>query len=223
MVAATHVAAPMDVLRRPQTIHETDSTTYFIVKRERTDCMLYFRSAFAAMVSVVYLMYSPSGKALAATHEVSLKSITAIIERDGARATAANLYAHPVTWDAILKHIGTGEDGWIQLGIVLHGPSDAGAREMLEESFGEALERKPAVLLTLTSQGKLKTEEFCIGPDVDDERYSSYATTSRALLRRIMAVRAVDEDELRPYRESCLQALGVGGQHLHQFFNSSGE
>ena len=146
-----------------------------------------------------------------------------MIDRDGARAATGSLYARPSTWNRFLKHIAMGEDGWVQIGVVLHGQSDAGAREMLEESLGEALERKPAMLLALASQGKVKTEEFCIGPDVDDDRYSSYATASRALNRRITAVRAVDEEKLRPFKDSCLQALGVAGQHLHQFFDSSGE
>jgi hypothetical protein len=92
---------------------------------------------------------------------------------------------------------------------------------MLQESFGEALERNPIFLLTLASQGKLKIEEFCIGPDVDDERYSSYAAASEAWRRRITAVRAINEEKLSSYKESCAQALGLAGQHLRRFFGRS--
>lgn len=188
--------------------------------------MLYSRGIFVASLaalSIVYLICLLGEKAPAATHEVSLTDITGMIDRDGARAVAVRLYARPDRWNTFLKRIETGADGWVRIGIVLHGQSDGAAREMLEESFGEALERRPSVLLALASQGKLKIEEFCIGPDVDDERYSSDATASRALDRRVIAVRAVNADALRPYRDSCLLALGSAAQHLHQFFDRSGE
>ena len=180
-------------------------------------------SAAQIALSIVFLTYSLSEKALAAMHEVRLADISTMIDHDGAQAVVRKLYAQSDTWDAVLKKIGTGADGWVQIGIALHDQADGAEREMLEESFGEALGRKPAVLLELASQGKLKTEEFCIGPDVDDERYSSYATASRALNRRITAVRAVNEDALRPYRNSCLEALRSEEQHLHRFFDGSGE
>jgi hypothetical protein len=188
--------------------------------------MLYSRRVVVVAriaLSIVFMTCSLSGRTLAATHEVRLADLTAMIDRDGARVVVGKLYARADTWSAVLKHIGTGANDWVQLGAALHSQSDGAAREMLEESFGEALERKPSELLALASQGKLKIEEFCIGPDVDDDRYSSYATASRALDRRITAVRAVNDDALRTYRDSCLQALGSVGPHLHQFFDSSGE
>lgn len=55
------------------------------------------------------------------------------------------------------------------------------------------------------------------------KRRASSLLESRALDRRVIAVRAVNGDALRPYRDSCLLALGSAAQRLRQFFDSSGE
>ena len=100
----------------------------------------------------------------------------------------------------------------------LYREADAGARNMLSASFSEALEHSAEFVLQLARDGRLNTSVVCVGPDVDDERYGTYATALASLRKRIAAVTAVSAADLMPYRASCLQAFSPEPGHLKRFF-----
>src|SRR5262245_13963525 len=104
---------------------------------------------------------------------IDAASLDQRVKTDGARLVVDQLYKQPSNWESVRRHISHGEARWVGLGSRLYVEADAGPKEMLAESLAEALERAPANVLELARKHMVRTDELCIGPDVDDPRYAS--------------------------------------------------
>jgi hypothetical protein len=168
---------------------------------------------------ILVLLIAMQSVCLAASGQTGAVDLEKRVKVDGARAVVDQLYRNENKWNAVLRHIAHGEAQWVELGSELYGAADGGAREMLAEAFGEALEHAPARILDLAKRQVVRIDQFCIGPDVDDERYSSsYDAAVKALQRRIESVKSVQISELALYKGECLASLSDAGKGLAQFF-----
>lgn len=89
---------------------------------------------------------------------------------------------------------------------------------MLAHSLAEALIPAAALELTLVSQRKLTITDVCIGPDIDDGRFSTYEAAAKALHQTIASVQRVNSTELQSYKEQCLRQLAQQESSLSTFF-----
>lgn len=137
---------------------------------------------------------------------------------EGARVTVQRLYGSPAKWAVLLREVSSGKPRWLSTAVILYKAADAGAASMLAASLSEALENKATTMLRLAETGELGVSVFCIGPDIDDDRYREYSTASQALERRISTVSAVSESSLEVHRAACLRVLLRQRVHLATFF-----
>jgi hypothetical protein len=137
----------------------------------------------------------------------SIDSIEKAIANAGIEVTLERVYHQTDAWTALQEHIANGDLPWVRAGVQLYKKADGGAREMLSMSFGEALKAIPKYFLGLASHNILDTADFCVGPDVDDNRYLSYELAAKELQRRKVAVERIANTHLTPYKEKCLHQL----------------
>jgi hypothetical protein len=160
------------------------------------------------------LSASPTSKPPAA----NIDQIEQMIRKNGAQATVRTLYHHEGAWDHLRKHIAKGDPRWLKAGAALYSAADGGARQMLAHSLGEALNPAAALELTLASQQILNVTDVCVGPDIDDDRFSTYETAVNALHQTVASVQRVSAPELQSYKDECLRQLVRQESSISTFF-----
>jgi hypothetical protein len=117
----------------------------------------------------------------------------------------------------LLAGIATGKPGWLNTAKKLRAVSDAGATEQIELAAGEALEHRPADVLSLIVDD-FGITHVCGGADVDDARFDSYESSMAAIQRREEMLRAVQDDTLRQKRDACLAELDRAKADVSRFY-----
>jgi hypothetical protein len=158
-----------------------------------------------------------AGASLAATSPVTLREVCDSIASVGARVTLQHLYKNKDQWVGLLAGIATGEPGWLNTAKQLRAVSDAGATEQIDLAAGEALEHRPADVLSLIVDD-FGITHVCGGADVDDARFDSYESSMAAIQRREEMLRAVREDTLRQKRDACLAELDRAKADVARFY-----
>ena len=137
--------------------------------------------------------------------EATLRELRAQADIQGMSVAVRNVFQRPDQWVAIQQQIEGADPNWVQFAADMFHHADAGAREMLSHSLAGALDRAPGLLLTLAKSKQLNTSDFCIGPDVDDDRYATLNLAMTALKRRVVAVDSVSAPDLNSYKGACLK------------------
>jgi hypothetical protein len=134
----------------------------------------------------------------------------------GVKATLERLFNDQPQWDALLAGVATGTPAWLEVATTLHAVSDAGSSEQLGSAVGEALEHRPANVLTLAIPN-FYLEVVCGPPDVDDPRFDSYKLSMAAIERREAKLRSINKPSLSGVRDSCISELekAKGDVSLH--------
>jgi hypothetical protein len=151
----------------------------------------------------------------------NIDQIEAMIRKNGAQQTVHALYDQDVAWDHLRENVAKGQPRWLKVGATLYGAADGGAKQMLAHSLAEALIPAAARVMTLASQRTLTVTDVCIGPDVDDDRFSTYEAAATALHQTIASVQRVTSPELQSYKEDCLRQLAQQESSLSTFFHHS--
>jgi hypothetical protein len=158
-----------------------------------------------------------AGISFATTSPVTLRGVCDSIASVGARVTLQRLYKNKDQWENLLAGIATGAPGWLNAARQLRTVSDAGATEQIELAAGEALEHRPADVLSLIVDD-FGIINVCGGPDVDDPRFDSYELSMAAIQRREGMLRAIQDDTLRQKRDACLAELGRAKADVARFY-----
>lgn len=145
------------------------------------------------------------------------KTILDEISKRGARTIVSELYDHPTEWNFVLQHIARGTKTWLKVAVALYPGSDAGASEMLELSVGEALEKAPVNVFSVTLP-VFQLESICSGPDVDNARYDSYDLAIKAIDRRQKRISAITDPKLKNVSNKCIQLLEESKAEVARFY-----
>jgi 5,10-methylenetetrahydrofolate reductase len=181
----------------------------------RTKNGLVARAAFAVVVAL-----SVIGSACEADTQAKLDvdSLEKRIQSDGAQRVVSQIYGRPDDWNKLRHNIASGNVRWLALATALYSGADGGAKNMLAASFGESLETAASSTLRVAAREKMSTDVFCIAPDVDDDRYSTYESAMQSLQNRISAVTSVAGPELATARTACLHSLTDSQTQIAKFF-----
>lgn len=106
---------------------------------------------------------------------------------------------------AVLSHLDRGEPDWIALAPELARGTDAGSSEGLSMALAYALPLQPAAVLAVLrkDRGPLEAQRVCSIPFIE----ASVKDIKTYRHRAVQAVRQVQDPDLRPARDRCLQAL----------------
>jgi len=135
----------------------------------------------------------------------------------GARPTLERLYNDQRQWSALLAGIATGAPPWLKVATTLRVVSDAGASEQLDLAVGEALEHRPADVLSLAVP-TFSLKVLCDGPDVDDPRFDSYGLSMAAIEQRQAKLRSIQKPSLAAVRDSCIAELEKAKSDVARFY-----
>src|SRR3984885_4865315 len=155
--------------------------------------------------------------AASAAPALSPQSVANSLAILGARVTLEQIYGDPAEWSSLQAGIATGEPVWLNLARQLRQVSDAGATEQIDLAAGEALEHRPAVVLSLVLDD-FGIPEVCGGPDEDNPRFNSYDLSMRAISRRQEMLRAVNETRLLRKRNACIRKLENAKKDIARFY-----
>ena len=147
------------------------------------------------------------------------RAILAEVSKRGASAVIAELYSSPIKWNSILKQIATGTENWLKVAVALHPNSDAGAREMLTLSVGEALGTAPASVFKITLN-EFQLKSICGGPDIDDARYDSYELAIKAINQRQKSILSVTDPKLKDACSKCTQFLEESKAGIAKYYEN---
>jgi hypothetical protein len=168
------------------------------------------------LTSVLLLAASVASAQLPLTPQSALDSAASL----GARATLERLYNDQRQWSALLAGIATGAPSWLKVATTLRGVSDAGASEQLDLAVGEALEHRPADVLSLAIPS-FSLDVVCDGPDVDDPRFDSYELSIAAIERRQAKLRSIHKQSLAALRDSCIADLQKAKSNVARFYEQT--
>jgi hypothetical protein len=166
---------------------------------------------------VLWSLLVLSGTAAAAGVALTPEAITKSVASLGARASLSRLYENKAKWSKLLAGIASGEPGWLDVAKRLHPVSDGGASEQLGLAVGEALEHRPANVLSLTLT-EFRIEIVCGGPDVDDPRFDSYDLSMAAIEQRQRMLRALRISTLTAARDACVNELEKAKAGIAHFY-----
>jgi hypothetical protein len=147
----------------------------------------------------------------------SQQRIANSITTSGARATLSRIYEDQEQWAALLAGVATGKPVWLDLAKQLRQVSDAGATEQIDLAAGEALEHRPANVLTFVLED-FGIPEVCGAPDVDDPRFNSYDLSMRAISRRQEKLRAIHDARLTQKSNACILELDKAKSDIGRFY-----
>jgi hypothetical protein len=150
---------------------------------------------------------------------VTPEAIGSRISSVGAKPALAEIYADQTTWHRVIAGIASGETAWIKVSVELHRVSDAGASEQLELAVGEALGHRPLSVLKVAIPA-FGIARVCGGPDVDDDRYNSYALSAKVIEKRKRMVRTISDPSLRAMRDKCLGSLEESKLGIARFYGA---
>ena len=155
------------------------------------------------------LMVMASGSALAGTAPPPA-DLRAMVAEHGARYVVDELVRQD-RWDAVSRHIATGQADWLLLVPMLATGTDAGPSEDLGVDLAFALPKNPQAVLTVANEKKwaeggiIGIQRVCGVPFVE-------TTEPRKYLRdTTRAVQGVTDPELANKRRQCLEALVHSG------------
>ncbi len=107
-------------------------------------------------------------------------AIAADLHHLGARRTVARLNAGKAKeWEAVLRHIQTGQREWLLVARPLKAGTDAGTGEGLDAAIAHALARNPAEVLKL--QPDFALAKICTNPDIEPSEAEVMAFKAHAL------------------------------------------
>jgi len=135
----------------------------------------------------------------------------------GPSATLQRIYGNNAEWSVLLSGIASGERNWLRLANQLKRVADGGASEQLSLAVGEALEHRPANVLTIAVPA-FSIFDACGGPDVDDPRFDSYELSMAAINRRQRMVHALRDDSLKSLRDRCISELESAKSGIAHFY-----
>lgn len=158
-----------------------------------------------------------AGAAAVASPALTPQDVASSIARSGARTTLDRIYKDETQWVALLSGIAAGEPVWLNLAKQLRRVSDGGATEQIELAAGEALEHRPADVLSLVAD-EFGIAGICGGPDVDDPRFDSYDLSMAAILRRQEMLRAIRDPSLIRKRDACMLELDKAKADFAHFY-----
>src|SRR5215471_1521961 len=142
---------------------------YCTWKKEGIDCM----SPTKTIVTATVVGCLAFGSGIACTGEPkgepSSKSLSERISSEGARQVLSEIMASETQWNNLRIDIANGKQESLVAGMTLYLSADAGAREMLGHSFGEALKPAATKVLELAKRNNMPMNELCQSPDVDDD------------------------------------------------------
>lgn len=147
-------------------------------------------------------------------------SVVSAIAKSGAKTILDHLYEDQRQWNALLAAIATGQEDWLRIAKKLRRVSDAGAREQLELAAGEALEHRPASVLSIIA-ADFGIASICGAPHVDDSRFDSYELSIKTIERRQELLRTIRDPRLRSQRDACLSTLEEAKKHIARFYGRS--
>jgi hypothetical protein len=161
------------------------------------------------------------GAAAAAGVALTPEAITKSMASPGAPASLSRMYENKAQWAELLAGIASGKPGWLNAANQLHRVSDGGASEQLGLAVGEALEHRPANVLSLTLT-EFRIDIVCGGPDVDDPRFDSYDLSMAAIERRQRVLRALRNSTLTAARDICVGELEKAKAGIAHFYGRGG-
>jgi hypothetical protein len=149
-------------------------------------------------------------------------SVSAAMERiksKGVSKALETFYENKKDWQAFLAGVGSGDEKWLNVAIQLKGATDAGTSEQLDLAVGEALEHSPANVFKIAFPVFI-IEMVCAGPDIDDERYSSYDLAMGAIKKRIRMVETITVPTLQSSKLRCVQHLEASKDGIAHFYGN---
>ena len=152
------------------------------------------------------------------TAPISASEVKDMIRSCGSRCLLEKYFNDWESWQKVLQKIASGRQEWLEIAVVLKKHSDAGMSETLIHAVGEALENEPELVLTITAE-EYPLKNICSGPDIDDERYSTYDAALTAIRKRIDALTAIDNKTLEMKRANCIEQLKTAVTHMKRFFD----
>jgi hypothetical protein len=120
-------------------------------------------------------------------------------------------------WSQLLKGVATGSKDWLGVANQLRNVSDGGVTAQLQLAVGEALERQPRNVLSM-SVPEFGIDVICGAPDTDDVRFNSYDRSMASISKRERAVRALKDEKLRELQESCVATLEQAKANVSRFY-----
>jgi hypothetical protein len=163
------------------------------------------------------LLLALFGETASADPVLSSSVIKKSIASLGARETLSQIYDKQDQWSGLLTAIATGKRDWLEIAKQLRSASDGGATEQLGLAVGEALEQRPANVLSLAVT-EFGIEYVCGGPDVDDPRFDSYELSMAAIDRRERMLRSFRDHALDQIRDSCVAELEKARATVARFY-----
>ena len=157
------------------------------------------------------------GSVAMAVSTVTPRDVENSIATTGARQTLQRIYEDKGQWTALLAGIATGEPVWLNLAKQLRRVSDGGASEQIDLAAGEALEHRPADVLTLVAD-EFGLPQVCGGPDVDDPRFDSYDLSMAAIQRRLEMLHSIHDGGLAAKRAGCISELEKAKTGIAHFY-----
>lgn len=187
-------------------------------KKEGIDYMSPIKTIVTATVVGCLAFASETACTGESKGEPSSKSLSERISSEGARQVLSKLMASETQWKGLRIEIANGKQDSLVAGMTLYLSADAGAKEMLGHSFGEALKPAASKVLELAKRNNLPMSELCQSPDVDDDRFNSYDRSVQEIAKRKQAVEAISQSSLSGERSACLAALESAAGSLARFF-----
>jgi hypothetical protein len=135
----------------------------------------------------------------------------------GAVATLSRIYEDNAQWSGLLAGVARGERNWLRVANELKRVADGAAAEQLGLSVGEALEHRPANVLTIAVP-EFSIAIVCGAPDIDDPRFDSYELSMAAISRRLQMLHALRDVSLKPLRDSCVDELNSAKADIAHFY-----
>ena len=158
------------------------------------------------------------GPAKAEPPSMTAREVTKSITTMGPRGALDSLYQNEDQWNKLIAGIATGKPAWLNIAKRLRRVSDGGTREQIDLAVGEALEHRPADVLSLVLD-EFGLDEVCQGPDVDDKRFDSYDLAIAAIRHRQDKLRALNNGNLTVKRDACVSALDRARADIARFYN----
>ena len=140
-----------------------------------------------ALISIFFISTS-------ARCEISLSELNEMLRARGP-SQVLNYLSYPYErWSELEGKIGSGEIGWVQLGLQLHSVSDAGASFTLEHALAKAFSRNPAAFIVEAALSRIVCDQsyYELSTLEDTKRYIS-------AMKEILLIQSLNDE----FRTKC--------------------
>jgi len=152
-----------------------------------------------------------------ARYSGSADAIIKEIEARGAEIVAFEITQNPSEWREILESVARGGDDWLDAALALNPGTSGNATDELTVAVRRALVQAPGRVLSRARAGYC-IRCLCDVPDTRDARYATFLLAEAERVRRIAAVKTVEDGALSGARDACLAEFERGRDKLKRIF-----